>query len=324
MMNVERFGDIAKITLPTPFPIGDVNVYVVKGDRLTLVDAGVKTKASWEAFVYGLSQLGYTPEDLEQVVLTHHHPDHVGLLDFLPDEIDVVGHRYCAKWLSRDEALMKEYVDFLQALYVQLGLPKELEFRPEQIGAPLKFACDHGKLTREMREGERLFGMPEWLVYETPGHSQSHLVFFREKDGALLAGDHLLAKVSSNPLLEPSLVMTEERPKPQVQYNHSLRKMLELPIHIAYTGHGTEVKNSHALITRRLQRQHERAMSVYEMIKEKPLTAFQVCQQLFPAIYLKETALTLSETVGQLDYLQNNGQVEAQMNDEGILYYFPV
>ncbi|WP_203361827.1 MBL fold metallo-hydrolase [Bacillus sp. REN10] len=324
MTNVERFGDIAKITLPTPFSVGDVNVYVIKGDRLTLVDAGVKTKASWEAFVYGLSQLGYTPEDIEQVVLTHHHPDHVGLIDFLSDEVDVIGHPYCAKWLSWDEEFMKEYIDFLRALYVQLGLPKEMEFRPEQIGAPLKFSCEQAKLTQEVQEGERLLGLDEWLVYETPGHSQSHVVFFREKDGVLLAGDHLLATISSNPLLEPPLIVGEERPKPQVQYNHSLRKMLQLPIEIAYTGHGAEVKNSHALIHHRLKRQHERAISVKGMLKDRAMTAFQVCQQLFPSIYQKETALTLSETVGQLDYLQDNGQVEARLNDEGVLYYFSV
>ncbi|WP_338749960.1 MBL fold metallo-hydrolase [Bacillus sp. FJAT-52991] len=322
-MNVERFGDISKITLPTTFSVGDVNVYVVKGDRLTLVDAGVKTKASWEALVYGLSQLGYAPKDLEQVVLTHHHPDHVGLLDFLPDGIDVIGHKYCANWLSRDESYLKEYVEFLRALYLQFGL-KEVEFPLSQIGATLKVSCEQSKLTQVMQEGERLFGMDEWTVYETLGHAQSHLVFFREKDGSLLAGDHVLATISSNPILEPPLIKNAARPKPLVQYNHSLKKMLELPIHIAYTGHGTEVKDTHELVNRRLARQHERAMSVYEMLKEKPMTAFQVCQQLFPAVYQKEIALTLSQSVGQLDYLQEIGHIEAQMNDEGVLYFVPL
>ena len=72
---------IMKMVLPTPFSVGDVNVYLVKGDSLTLVDAGVKTEVAWETFKQQLKEVGYEPRDIEQVVLTHHHPDHVGLLE---------------------------------------------------------------------------------------------------------------------------------------------------------------------------------------------------------------------------------------------------
>ncbi|WP_100331489.1 MBL fold metallo-hydrolase [Bacillus xiapuensis] len=323
-MNVERFGDIAQITLPTPFPIGDVNVYIIMGDPLTLVDAGVKTAAAWEAFVSGLSQLGYAPEDIGQVVLTHHHPDHIGLLDFLPDDTIIIGHRYGANWLSRDEELRRDHYCFFRGLFYQFGLPKEMEPQLNQIQEPLSFGCDHSELTLAVKEGDRLPGLVDWIVFETPGHSQSHLVFFRERDGTLLAGDHVLASVSSNPLLEPSLLPGEERPKPQVQYNHSLKKMLELPISVAYTGHGKEIKRIHPLIIRRLELQHKRAMQVKEMLAEQPLTAFEVCKQLFPNVYKKQMGLTLSESVGQLDYLLSIDEIGVHPDDRGILYYFPL
>lgn len=73
---------IAKLVIPTPFPVGDVNVYAVKGEKLTLVDAGPKTDEAWEALKSQLKELNLTPGDFEQVVLTHHHPDHAGSLDF--------------------------------------------------------------------------------------------------------------------------------------------------------------------------------------------------------------------------------------------------
>ncbi|MBM7648088.1 glyoxylase-like metal-dependent hydrolase (beta-lactamase superfamily II) [Bacillus ectoiniformans] len=320
-MNAERFGDIMKISLPTPFPVGDVNVYVIKGDRLTLIDAGVKTKESWEAFVHGLSQFGLTPEDIEQVALTHHHPDHVGMLDFLPDDIDVIGHRYNEKFLTRDEHFMKEQSQFFERLFRQFGLPKEWEPMLKQMGAPLKFSCEEGRLTKRVKEGDELPGLNGWSVYETPGHAQSHLVFFREKDGTLFAGDHVLATISSNPLLEPPLRFDMERPKPQVQYNESLKKMLHLPIEKAFTGHGGEVTRIHSLVERRLERQHDRAMSVKEMLKDKPLTALEVCINLFPAIYKKELGLTLSETVGQLDYLLDLGQISVRTDEHQVLHY---
>lgn len=323
-MNVESFGDIIKVTLPTPFPVGDVNVFLIKGDRLTLVDAGVKTAASFEAFTSGLSEIGYTVADIEQVILTHHHPDHIGLLDFLPEGIDIIGHRYCKNWLAKDERFLQENFLFFRDLFFQSGLPSEAEAMLGKIQSPLKFSSESSALTIAVQEGDQLPGLQDWRIFETPGHAQSHLAFFREKDGALVAGDHILATISSNPLLEPPLVPGTERPKPQLQYNHSLKKMMELPVDIVYTGHGKEVRNIVPLISRRLERQHERAMSVKEMLQERPLTAFEVCMRLFPAVYKKETALTMSETVGQLDYLLNIGEAGVEQNDQGVLFYFPL
>src|SRR5690606_27979903 len=100
------------------------------------------------------------------------------------------------------------------------------------------------------------------------GHAQSHLSFYRERDGVLLSGDHLLATISSNPVLEPNLIPSSERPKPQLQYNESLRKLLHIDINIAFTGHGPEIQRVHDLIKRRLKRQHERALQVAEKLRE--------------------------------------------------------
>ncbi|HOQ90855.1 MAG TPA: MBL fold metallo-hydrolase, partial [Candidatus Hydrogenedentes bacterium] len=71
---------IAPIVLPTPFPVGDVNVYLYRGqDRLTLFDAGVKTDQAWDALVEQIRELGYEIRDIGRIVLTHHHFDHIGL-----------------------------------------------------------------------------------------------------------------------------------------------------------------------------------------------------------------------------------------------------
>src|SRR4051812_31399405 len=94
---------IAKITLPTPFPVGNVNVYLIKGERLTLVDAGVKTEESWSLLSKQMAELNLTPDDIEQVVLTHHHPDHTGMLDFFPESLDVYGHQLNERWIHPSE-----------------------------------------------------------------------------------------------------------------------------------------------------------------------------------------------------------------------------
>ena len=161
-------------------------------------------------------------------------------------------------------------------------------------------------------DGDELPGLPGWKAIETLGHAQSHLSFFYEKDGVMIGGDQLLATVSPNPIMEPPLSLGEERPYPQLQYNDSLRKYLELPISVVYTGHGQDVEHVQELINEKLLRQHSRAMQVKEFIKSKPTTAFEVCQKLFPKMNPRAVEFKLWETVGQLDYLEDLGEIKRE------------
>jgi glyoxylase-like metal-dependent hydrolase (beta-lactamase superfamily II) len=67
------------IPLPTPFPVGPVNVYLAEGEPLTLVDAGPRYDPAREALEVALAGHGYRVADLRRIVLTHAHPDHCGL-----------------------------------------------------------------------------------------------------------------------------------------------------------------------------------------------------------------------------------------------------
>ncbi|OKL38043.1 MBL fold metallo-hydrolase [Domibacillus mangrovi] len=318
-MGIKKYDKIIKITVPTPFPIGDVNTYLVKGDRLTLIDAGINTPEARAAFQLGVAEAGYKVSDIEQVILTHHHPDHIGLLDDF--DVDIYGHSYCGNWISYNESFLNWRREFFIDLFRALGVPQEMIQLANNLDNTLKFGCEKSVLTGELKEGDELPALPGWHVLETPGHAQSHLVFYREKDGCLLAGDHVLKSVSSNPLLEPPSVRGAERSKPLLQYNNSLRKIMYMDIQQALTGHGNDIKSIHSLIERRFARQHDRAMFILSMLKEKPMTIFEVCTKLFPEIYIKETGLTLSETTGQFDYLLERGDIQVETIENGVIYY---
>jgi len=311
---------IAKLTLPTPFPVGDVNAYLIKGDRLTLVDAGTKTQDSWKVFKSQLAELKLTPEDIEQVILTHDHPDHVGLLDFLPSELEVYGHPLNERWINRTLEFESMHKKFYEKLFVQFGIPEQY-FLPslKVMKKTLVFSCDRS-LSGTVTEGDVPPALPGWRVIETPGHAQSHIVLLREKDGVMIAGDTILAGISPNPLLEPPLPGDSERPKPLVQYNASLKKLLKSPIGLVYTGHGAEITELHTLIEKRLARQHDRAMQVKKMLEGKELTVFQICTLLFPSVYERELNLTISETVGQLDYLQSLDVISVREEGTAFVY----
>ncbi len=311
---------IAKLTFPTPFPVGDVNAYLIQGDRLTLVDAGTKTEGSWESFKSQLADLKLRPEDIEQVILTHDHPDHVGMLDYFSPELEVHGHPLNERWISRTEEFEQAHREFYEKFFAQAAIPEQY-FAPSMnvMRKTLVFSCNRS-LTGTIVENDVPPALPGWRVIETPGHAQSHIALLREKDGTMIAGDTILAGISPNPLLEPPLPGETERPKPLVQYNASLKKLQEYPIGLVYTGHGTEITELQSLIEKRIARQHDRALQVMGMLEGRGLTVFEICKRLFPTVYERELNLTISETVGQLDYLQSLDAISVREEGTSFVY----
>lgn len=319
MSKLTTTKDVFKITLPTPFAVGDVNVYVVKGDTLTLIDAGAKTEEAWHSFNEQLSHLGYQPSDIEQIVITHHHPDHVGLLDYFSKDIPIIGHAKNQPWISQDKQFIEDNEPFYKELFTQLGLNPAFMALID-MDEELKYSCCRS-LTATIEEGDTIEGLAGFTVLETPGHAQSHIVLYREADGMLIAGDTLLARISPNPLLEPPQFGEIARPRPLIQYNNSLRKLLTLDMSRVVTGHGDDILNPHELIQKNFVSQKERAYHVLQMIKEKPMTAFEICTKLFPKVYLKQPLFTVSETVGQLDYLEEIGEIKIEVVNGQYIYH---
>ncbi|MEW9500304.1 MBL fold metallo-hydrolase [Jeotgalibacillus marinus] len=305
---VQWYNGIAQLTIPTPFVVGDVHVYVIKEEKLTLVDTGPKTKEAWLSLEGQLKELGIAPEDIKQIVLTHHHPDHAGLIDRF-DQAVVLGAAETNRFLVREDAFMEMHDTFYETSFKEIGVPEAYFVLIEKMREPLQALGQRG-LDKTVAPHDFVPGAREWKVIETPGHAQGHISLFRERDGLLIGGDMLLAKVSSNPLIEPPFSPQEERPIPQLQYNESLKKLLDLPISSVLPGHGPVVENAHTLIHQRLKKQHERACYVKQLLIEKEATAFELCVALFPSVYRKQLGLTLSETMAQIDYLLSIGEIE--------------
>jgi glyoxylase-like metal-dependent hydrolase (beta-lactamase superfamily II) len=309
--------NIQKIIIPTPYAVGDVNTYLLKGDLLTLVDAGVKTDEAREALQRGIMEAGYQLTDIDQVLLTHHHPDHAGLVDLFP-QATIIAHRYLADWLTPTQQYLTYRFEFYKLHLQRQGVPepyfsKILEIREEieEIGSlPLTISLEHG---------EEVPGHPGLIAYYAPGHAQSHLIFYEAASQTLIGGDLILEKVSSNPLVEPPVDHSMERPKSLLQYNESLRFIQKLNPKIVYPGHGEDVLNANELIESRFVRQSTRAEKVLTMLDEAK-TVFEVTKLLFPKVYNSQIGLTLSETQGQLDYLVDQGRITANLQNE-VVYY---
>ncbi|TFB23895.1 MBL fold metallo-hydrolase [Filobacillus milosensis] len=300
---------IHQITIPTPYAVGDVHVYIVKDELITLVDAGVHTKEAWEAFCEGLKEINLQPKDIDQIVLTHHHPDHIGLVGRL-DHVDrVYGHELVNLWLTRDQDFMNQYLTFFNNLYDQWGVPEEFQDIEKALKYTLKLSTP-SELTHILHEGDKIPGFGDFVTLETPGHAESHLSFYNPNSQVFLAGDFLLKHISSNPLLEPPVNQGEVRPKPLIRYRESMQKVLDYNFSEILPGHGEVFSGHQPLIIDRLAKQEKRANKVFEFIRQKPATPFEICQFLFPKHYKHQFGLTMSETVGQLDYLEDVGKIK--------------
>lgn len=306
-----------KIILPTPYAVGDVNAFLLKGDALTLFDAGPKTQEAYEALQWGIRSAGYDMKDVEQVVLTHHHPDHAGWVDAFP-EAEILGHQYVDHWMRQEPDFLQYRNDFYVGELAKQGVPQGYIDRVVEVRGEIELFGTR-PLTGFLAEGDEVPGHPGLLVYETPGHAQSHLIFLEDATRECIGGDLLLERVSSNPLVEPPVSLDGERPRSLLQYNASLKKLRDLHVSKLYTGHGGEIVDAGSLVEERLAKQQARAMKVRDMLTE-PKTVFEVTKELFAKIYQAQLGLTLSETLGQLDYLVEEGLAVVK-EENGVNWY---
>lgn len=314
---------VYQISLPTPFTVGDVNVYVIEGQEcITLVDVGPLTEEAWSSLENGLASIGYRLEGVGQIVLTHHHVDHIGQLEKVKhlSQAKVYAHPLAAPYVEQDEEFMQFHDEFFITLYKECGLPEELLSVVEKFRRMMANFQEKSKVDESLVHEQALPHFPEWQVLFTPGHSQSHLSLYRASDQLLIAGDHLISSISSNAFIEPPRVRSMTRPLTLVQYRTALEMCAGMDIKLVVSGHGEPIENSRELIFERLQKTWERTNAIRRFLHDGPKTAFELAVLLFPLLYLKELPLVISETLGHIDLLVMVHQIHVQ-NKEGVLYY---
>ena len=192
----------------TPFLVGRVNCYVVEDDPLTLIDTGPNSGKSLDELEQALARHDRRIEDLELIVLTHQHMDHLGLLEILlrRSGAEVAALDLLAPYLRsfRDSAVADD--EYAQAIMRRHGLPEDLVTALSATAAAFRSFGSSGEVTRALRDGDRLELRDRTLqVLHRPGHSPSDTLFWDEQRGILIGGDHLLAHISSNPLISRPL-----------------------------------------------------------------------------------------------------------------------
>jgi glyoxylase-like metal-dependent hydrolase (beta-lactamase superfamily II) len=311
-----RAETIHQLTIPTPFLVGPVHVYLICGDSLTLVDTGPLTEEGRAALESQINHLGYELDEIEQVILTHHHPDHVGLAGLFKSAV-LIGHRYLQPWLRKDEDFFLRYKKFFVEFYQCHGLPsQEIEKALRSSQAYMSF-IEKTELDVIVEHGDPVPGLPGWEVIEVPGHAQNHIMINKMQDQTAIGADVLLSSISSNAILEAPMEEGGERPKTLLQYRKSLQLVQELEVKLLMPGHGEIITDVGQLIDKRLQGHLTRASVIKQLLANDSLSAREISFQLFKDKHSKQPELTFSETFGHLDLLLEKGEIKIKKEEDG-------
>ena len=136
----------------------------------------------------------------------------------------------------------------------------------------------------------------------------------------MLAADHLLAHLSSNPLISRPLDGSSKRPQALVTYIESMKKTREMPADFVLGGHGEPIVDHVALIDDRLAQHEERKDKIYKLIAEQPRSGYEIAQAIWGNVAVTQAFLTLSEVIGHTDLLVNEGRVREIQDREVIRY----
>jgi glyoxylase-like metal-dependent hydrolase (beta-lactamase superfamily II) len=339
-----RAAGIHMMPVPTPFLVGRVNCYLIEDDPLTLVDTGPNSGKSLDELEQALAALGHRIEDLGLIVITHQHMDHLGLLEITARRsgaevaaLDVLG-----PYLEDFSASATADDAFSMAVMRRHGVPAELATALQMVGGAFRAFGSSGQVTVPLSQGTELTLRDRTLTaLHRPGHSPSDTVFWDARRQILIAGDHLLSRISSNPLISRPLAgageaagagkaagtgeaaatgeagsgMAADRPHALVDYMASLRQTRELPARLVLGGHGPPVRGHAALIDERFRMSERRAGKVHRLLGSGPQTAFDIASQMWGNVAVTQAFLTISEVLGHLDLLIADGR--AAEDDSG-------
>ena len=313
---------IHRLAIPTPFAVGRVNLYLIDDDPLTLVDAGPNSGRSLDELEGQLRELDHRLEDIGLIIVSHQHIDHIGL-------VSIVARRSGAEVAAIEQLVpfMENYGDaaaaddeFASDLMLRNGISADVVQALASVSLAFRAWGARADVTRPLRDGEIIELRDRTLeVHFRPGHSPTDTVFYDAERRLLLGADHLLAHISSNPLITrpPD---RGRRPQALVTYLESLGKTRAMDIDRVLPGHGEDITDHRSLIDARFKLHRRRADKIHRLIEERPRTAHDLAQALWGNVAVTQAYLTLSEVLGHTDILLNEGRVQ-EVEAGGVVHF---
>ena len=315
------------MAVPTPWPVGPVNAYLIEDDPLTLVDTGPVDPDALATLEAALAARGRRVEDLGRIIVSHQHVDHWGMAHDLRERS---GAELCAlagfdRWLADYPGSMAVEDDYAHDLLERHGGSAASGARV--FRGDLDYAAS-ATVDRTLEHGDVLeFADRRLRVLHRPGHSPSDTVFHDEEREILLGADHVLAWPSV-PILTPPLegaLAAGERPRAFAEYRRSLRATEAMDLDLILPGHGAAVREHRTVIGDRLRRYARMTERVADIVAAAaPRTALEIAEAVRGGVRAGTEFFVLCDVLGHLDDLLDAGAVAEAHGDDGVTRFAAV
>lgn len=308
-----------RIPVPVPFPMKYTYCYLARGKQGTaLIDVGFNDQAAQAAWKQAFTELDMQPQEIKAIYLTHFHPDHFGLAGWMQE---LTG---APVYMNEPDLAMVDRVwrngDTQAQLIGQMCKEHGVSDRlAEQIVEHMVRLHKHVLPLPELSPlpmTEVMLGDESWQVIPTPGHSDGHCCLYQPESRRLLAGDHILDKITPNISLWPS-----GSPNPLQDYIQSLKKISALNISQALPAHGKRIDNVSQRVSELLEH-HKQRIELMCGIAMQGRTAYEVASEVFRHKELTphQWRFAMAETLAHLEYLVFEGKLNKSKDGQNNMY----
>jgi glyoxylase-like metal-dependent hydrolase (beta-lactamase superfamily II) len=310
-----------RLSIPTPFQVGPVNAYLAAD---TIVDPGPASEDAWDTLQAELDAHDTNPGDIEQVLVTHPHPDHFGLAKRFRDHgARVLASGPAAAIIGAFDDRLRYEQEYFKPFFKRHGLPDSTTETITELPEAFVQYAPNVDTDRVLDAGDTVEVGDATLTVDTvQGHAPGELTFEYTTDRGethAIVGDNVLAEITPNPLLQPPPEPGGDRPRVLPAFNDSLRELRAREYDRLLPGHRSEITDPHERITAILDAHEDRTATVAELV-DGPTTAVEVMHGLFDDLPATEAFSGMSEAIGHLDVLEARGDVRRRDTDDRVVY----
>ena len=309
-MLVEVTKDVYQVVIRYPFGMREVNCYLIRGDKgFTVIDTGSFAKEAieiWERILAAGIQV-------EKVILTHSHPDHIGLAGWFKErfQVPVIMSNYSYQELLKNNQRKKAGNKFIDFIKLHDG-PEMQENMMEKESAVYEFEPDG--LFGHQQSIE--LGNYRFETIWTPGHSPDHFCFYCGENGVMVIGDHILESIS--PIIG---VYEDDEGNPLKDYFSSLDVIRPYRPHFVLPGHGNQIADLEVRVNQIRDGHEKRLKQILQALSDREETAGNLCKMVYGKASLKAHHLGMFiATLARLIYLEKEGQINSKSQDGKVVY----
>lgn len=320
------YPDIYQIRLPIPGKNpGPVNVYLLTKSPITLIDTGMPRTI--DILEQSLSPLNIKFSDIEQLVITHGHIDHVGAAYLIrkraKKDIPILVHKEDSKLIeSRFELPMNSVYTFFKLM----GLPVKYRIILVIVFYLFSLSKKTCSVNKILEDGDKIIiGNYTGTIISTPGHTKGSICIYLEKEGILFSGDHIISHITPNAfvMLESNLELPDR--SSQSEFYQSVIKIENINPKMVFSGHGKDITDLFKITNMYKEKFTERQQKIVSILNKNQLNVFQIATHLFPEEitgkrFIFEIYLCISEVYTHLQVLESENRVNSERTGNGIIY----